>query len=325
MSIYSKVFFSTEEDYPGDKWLLFYNYSKSGYRNWFLKDGEYGRPSIEDCSQALKKHMPEFHPLWEHLIQISSADETMAKMLSLYCPATTKRGCAQAVWTRDNPILVRNYDYAIELLEGRIQKTNWFGTKVIASTDSLWGALDGMNEHGLALSLAYGGNDDIGKGFGVSLVLRYILEFCKNTQDAIAVLKRVPINMSYNITILDSLFHFKTLEISPTYGVKEQSKPFAVNKQGGFDLSSYSLFSNSLEKEKAIFDKLSDPLVNIETFVDTFSYAPLFSRNYKKSFGTLYTVIYNPFLRAMEYRWPNHLRLYQSFEYFLEQESWVLY
>lgn len=69
--------------------------------------------------------------------------------------------------------------------------------------------------------------------------------------------------------------------------------------------------------------KLYDPLSSVESFVNAFEYSPLFAANYAQGFGTLYTAIYNPQLRAMEYRWPNHLRMYQSFAYFEEYELWV--
>ena len=46
---------------------------------------------------------------------------------------------------------------------------------------------------------------------------------------------------------------------------------------------------------------------------------------FANAFGTLYTAIYNPLFRAMEYRWPYHVRMYQSFEVFIEQTLWVSY
>ena len=39
--------------------------------------------------------------------------------------------------------------------------------------------------------------------------------------------------------------------------------------------------------------------------------------------GTLYTAIYNPQLRSVEYRWPNRLRMYQSFAFFEEYDVQV--
>ena len=58
---------------------------------------------------------------------------------------------------------------------------------------------------------------------------------------------------------------------------------------------------------------------------NAFEYSPLFATDYENGFGTLYTAIYNPQLKAMEFRWPHYLRAYQSFDYFEEKEIWVTY
>lgn len=78
------------------------------------------------------------------------------------------------------------------------------------------GVLDGLNEDGLAVSLTFGGRRIVGEGFGVPLLLRYILEFCTTTREAVEVLKRVPTHMAYNITVLDRSGAFMTVFIAPT-------------------------------------------------------------------------------------------------------------
>lgn len=325
MSYLTKRISSICEDYPKEKWLKFYNEVNWGYRQWFLQNDSRNRPELSESKEALQYYMPEFVPLWEHLISLTEADEVMANMLSLYSPASYKRGCSQAVWTRYSPILVRNYDYSPLLYEGRLVKSKWFKTNVICTPDCLWGALDGINEFGLSVSLAYGGNDIVGKGFGVTLVVRYILEFCKNTLEAIEVLKRIPVNMAYNITLVDAWYHVATVQLSPIEKPKVTSSPFAVNQQGQFDLSTYSIFSNSSEREQVLSEILFDPLVSIESFVAAFAYEPLFTTDYKNNFGTLYTAIYNPFLRACEFRFPGHIKIYQSFDNFIEYDINVIY
>ena len=189
----------------------------------------------------------------------------------------------------------------------------------------MWGALDGINEHGLSVSLAYGGNDVVGKGFGITLVVRYILEFCKNTNEAIQVLKRIPVNMAYNVTLVDAWNNVSTAILSPIEKPKITSSPFAVNQQGKFDLSTYAIFSNSSEREQVLSEILFDPLVSIESFVEAFAYEPLFSRDYKNNFGTLYTAIYKPFLRACEFRYPGPIKIFQSFDNFIEYDINVTY
>jgi predicted choloylglycine hydrolase len=323
--VLQKRFRIIEEEHPGEKWLDFYRETQLSYREWFKKEGDFSRPSYAQCRLALKEHMPELLPLWEHLLKISDGDDVTARLLSLYCPTPYLAGCSQAVWLRYNPVLVRNYDYDPKLCEGRILKSRWHDTTVIASTDCLWGVLDGMNEHGLSISLSFGGKEDVGEGFGIPLILRYILEFCKTTVEATEVLCRVPTHMAYNVTILDAHFHVNNVEVSPFMSPVVSQTPLAVNHQGDFELTNYAMFSRSHERKQVLIDKLYDPLMSVESFINAFEYDPLFVSNYGDGFGTLYTAVYNPSLRAMEYRWPYHLRHYLSFEHFEEQEFWVTY
>ncbi len=325
MSGLQKCFQAVQEDYPGQKWLAYYQQTIAGYRQWFASEGEFNRPDLAQCSAALQLHMPELVPLWQRLLDLAGGDMLDARLLSLYCPSASPSGCSQAVWTRYTPTLVRNYDYAPEFCEGRILKTRWHGTEVIASTDCLWGVLDGMNEHGLAVSLAYGGKDAVAPGFGISIILRYVLEFCATVEEAVKVLRRVPANMAYNVTVLDAYGQVRTVELTPYAAPNVGYKPLAVNHQGDYELTNYALFSNSYERQQFILGRLYDPLSSVESFVNAFEYSPLHASNYAQGFGTLYTAIYNPQLRAMEYRWPHRLRMYQSFACFQEYDLWVDY
>ena len=75
------------------------------------------------------------------------------------------------------PLLVRNYDYALDVVSGRFEFSNWAGRPVIAKAQRPWGGcIDGMNGDGLVASLTYGGNAAQGLGFSVILMLRYVLE-----------------------------------------------------------------------------------------------------------------------------------------------------
>ncbi|HHO59224.1 MAG TPA: hypothetical protein ENJ64_03200 [Thiotrichales bacterium] len=311
------------EEKAGDKWLAFYRAAIDGYRKWFLSEGEFNRPNYQACHNAIKKYMPELEPLWLSLIELTGADDLEARLLSFYCPAPYVSGCSQAVWTKYNPVLVRNYDYDLDLCEMRVMKTRWFDTDVIASTDCLWGVLDGMNEHGLCLSLSFGGTRDRGVGFGIPVILRYILEFCQTTQQAVEVLQRVPTHMAYNVTILDAGYNVNTVEINPNNITRVSHIPLAVNHQGEYELTDYAVFSKSYERKKFLIEKLYDPMINIESFIDSFEYTPLFAENYDEGFGTLYTAVYNPTLKATEFRWPYGVRRYRSFVNF-EEEAFVV-
>jgi len=320
----TKLFQFVDEPVIGEKWLDFYKGSKEGYKEWFLKEGEFSRPDYQTCHNAIKKYMPEFENFWLSLIEKTGAGDLEARLLSFYNPSPYVSGCSQAVWNGYNPILVRNYDYDVDLTERRVLKSKWFDTEVIASTDCLWGVLDGINEHGLSVSLSFGGVSDRTDGFGIPIILRYILEFCKTTSEAVEVLNRIPTHMAYNITIIDSESVVKTVEIFPGNSNNVSHIPLAVNHQGDFVLSNYAIFSKSMERKRTLIEKLYDPWVTAESFVDSFAYAPLFTDNYSGGFGTIYTAIYNPFFRAAEYRWKG-INKHVSFTNFYEESFYINY
>ena len=72
-------------------------------------------------------------------------------------------------------------------------------------SDCLWGALDGVNEDGLAVALAFGGRREVGRGFAVTLLLRYLLEQCADVPQALEAMAAVPVNLSYNIVLVDAV------------------------------------------------------------------------------------------------------------------------
>ena len=74
---------------------------------------------------------------------------------------------------------------------------------MLGTSDLLWGLLDGMNEDGLAVSLTFGGRQDVGDGFGIPLVLRYVLETCATVGQAVSALQRIPVSQSYNVALVD--------------------------------------------------------------------------------------------------------------------------
>ncbi len=323
MSAPIKHFYAVQEDQPAQKWLAHAQAALPAYRQWFASEGDIKRPALADCRNAMHTHMPEMVPLWERLLDLLQADDTTARLLSFYCPAVSKSGCSQAVWTRYAPTLVRNYDFVPRLCEGRVLHSAWHGTRVIASTDCLWGILDGMNEQGLSVSMSFGGKDDVFSGFGIALILRYVLEFCTTVDEAVKVLRRVPCHMAYNVTVLDAYGQVRTVEINPLCETSVATKPLAVNHQGEFELTQYAMVSNSHERHHAIMDKLCDPLCNVESFVNAFEYSPLHCTDHGHGMGTLYTAVYNPQRRAMELRWPRRQRMYQSFAHFEACDLWV--
>ncbi len=250
--------------------------------------------------------MPELLPTFERLCELAGGGDMVSRFLSLYCPPPYLSGCTQAVWTGDEPLLVRNYDYSAQRLEAVLLKSCWNGQTVIAMSDALWGVLDGINESGLAVSLAFGGRLESGKGFGIPLILRYILEFCKTTDEAIEVLQRVPTHMSYNITVVDPSQRFATVYVAPDKLPVVRQVPVATNHQGKVEWPRHAWATATLERESAVQSILADTEETAEGLIAGFLRPPIFNNAYRRGFGTLYTAVYRPVSRQASYLWPQH-------------------
>ena len=181
------------ETTPGSRWRALFDATWPAYRSWYTRDGLAARPSLSECRDALARYMPELIPTWERLCRLSGDEPVAARMLSMWRLPAFAVGCSQAVLPGEQPTLVRNYDYDQALFEAVIASTDYSGRRrVIGTSDMLWGLLDGMNDDGLAVSLTFGGRPDVGDGFGIPIVLRYVLETCATVEQAVDALRQDP-------------------------------------------------------------------------------------------------------------------------------------
>jgi len=299
-------FDAISEAQPGPQWQALFKHYWPAYRAWFLARGGAARPALEIALKNLRRHMPELEPTFDRLVELAGGDETAARFLSCYRPPPYLISCSQAVLRSDNagPLLLRNYDLDPQLNEGLILHTAWNGRKVMASSEFLWGVADGMNDAGLALSLAFGGRRAVGNGFGSPLILRYILEFCERTRDAVEVLRRVPSHMAYNITVLDRAAELATVQIGPQRPVTVTQAALATNHQGEPEWPEHNRFTCTLERERVLQQHLAGTPPSPKTLLTAFLRPPLYSSNYQQGFGTLYTALYRPTEGQAEWHWP---------------------
>lgn len=298
------TFRAVAEDNPGPKWAGLFAEYWPHYRRWWLREGPEARPTYREGRRALQKHMPELIPLYEELCELAGGGDMEARFLSFYGPPPYLSGCSQAIWPGAEPMLVRNYDYHPLAFDGLTLATAWQGRRVIGSSDGLWGLVDGMNEAGLALSLTFGGRHVVGDGFGVPLILRYILQTCETAEEAGAVLKRVPSHMSYNVTAVDAERHFVTAYMAPDRPTVLRHIGVATNHQERVEWASHARFTATVERERFLLQRLTLHVDPPEKFVGAFLKPPLYSVAFGAGFGTLYTAVYHPRRFAMELRWP---------------------
>ena len=298
------LFRSVAEDRPGSKWRGLFEQHWPAYRQWFLSEGIEERPTYATSRKKLKAHMPELLPTYDALCELAGGGDIAARVLGLYRPPAYLTGCSQVVLP-ETPLLVRNYDYDPALSEGLVLLSRWNGKAVLAMVDCLWGVLDGVNDSGLAVSLTFGGRKVVGDGFGIPLVLRYILEFCDSAAQVGEVMRRVPIHMAYNVTAVDRRGKFITAFAAPDRETILRQLPIAANHQAKVDWHNYARFTATLERERFLFFRLREKGMTAERLTQCFLRKPLYTTAYDHGFGTLYTAAYRPDEGAVRFLWPD--------------------
>ncbi|APE32463.1 hypothetical protein BOX17_04100 [Halomonas aestuarii] len=318
-------FRTVREETAGPRWQALFEYHWPAYEQWYLSEGERERPGYLACYNALRQHMPELLDTYRTLCKLAGGSDLAARFLSLYQPPPYITGCSQAVLASpSSTMLARNYDYPPELCEGTILYTHWNERRVIAMTDCLWGVLDGMNDRGLAVSLAFGGRKAVGQGFGAPIILRYLLEFCDTVPEASEVLARIPTHMAYNITVADSAGRYVTAMIAPDRRASIRRVPVATNHQKKIEWYAHALASETLIRERQLSILVDDEDTTEERLIAAFSSPPLFRHDYRRGLGTVYTAIYRPCSGRAQFHWPG-LNLDLSFDHFPEERITVRY
>ena len=299
-----KRFVFEREDQPGEAWLARFLAGRDEAERWYRGQGLADPPSAADCRKAIGRHMPELLPHYDRACALVGDDDLAHRILSHYRPPPETHGCTQAIWLGEGgPALVRNYDYPLDVVTDRIEITSWSCRKVIAKAQRPWGGcIDGMNEDGLVASLTFGGGNGHGLGFSIILMLRYLLETCRQVDQAITALSRIPVAMSQNVTLLDRSGAFATLFLGPDRVPAVSRGRTCANHQEIAIAPDSPAIRNSIERERAALMALDDPATTLSSLTACFLEPPLYSR--RDAFPTVYTAVYRPAELRVDYIWP---------------------
>jgi predicted choloylglycine hydrolase len=274
------------------------------YRLWWLQEGEAARPSYATGLRMLKRHMPELLDSYEQVVEAVGGGDLEARFLSHWSPPPLFGNCSLAAWTRGSNVLVHNYDYSPLLCDATVLRSCWHGAGVMAMSDCAWGATDGVNEHGLAAAIAFGGRTAVGDGFGIGLIIRYVLEFAGDVGTALEILRRVPVRLSYNVALVDRSGHGVIAQIAPDRPLVVSANAVAANRQGETEWPEHSLFCATEEREAALALAVSDPLTTASDLLELFLQPPIYRYPAMTPWGTVYTVAYDCDSASMELAWP---------------------
>jgi len=290
---------------PGPVWGGLFREYWPNYRKWWAGPGVTARPTWLEGRDAMRIHMPEIVPLYEELVEVAGGKDDQARFLSYYCPPPYLSGCSQAIWPGGRPVLVRNYDYSPYAFDSLVLRTEWQGRTVMGMSDGLFGLVDGVNDAGLSLSLTFGGRQVVGDGFGVPLILRYVLQTCNTADEAAAALARIPTHMSYNVTALDAKRNYVTVHMAPDRPAVVTHAAVATNHQEKVEWDTHARFTATVERERYLLQRLTLHTESSSRFVSAFLRPPLYSFAFKQGFGTLYTAVYEGRQRRLTLHWPS--------------------
>ena len=275
------------------------------YRSWFLREGLEARPSYAEGARALDRWMPELVGTYHGIVDAVGGGDLEARFLSHWSPPPVATACSLAAWSYDERVLVRNYDYPPSLCDTTALATSWRGTRVLAMSDCLWGAVDGINAHGLAAAIAFGGRTVVGQGFGIGLVVRYLLQVARDVDDAIAILRAVPVSMAYNVALVDRRGGAAVVQVSPDRGTHVLPGVTAANRQGATEWAEHAAMSATVEREVVLERLATSPVTTAPELIRSFLAEPLHRDPAGTPWGTVYTAVYRPDLGTLDLLWPD--------------------
>lgn len=132
--------------------------------------------------------------------------KTVAESLfTMYCFAPQNRCSSFAFCSNGKTILAKNSDFLtfVKKLCDSPYYSIEGGYRFVGNTTAWTEIEDGMNEHGLAVALTFVYPTQIMPGLNAGMLVRYILEKCKTTQQAIKVLQEFPIASAQTIILAD--------------------------------------------------------------------------------------------------------------------------
>jgi predicted choloylglycine hydrolase len=145
----------------------------------------------------------------------------------------------------------------------------------------------------------------VGRGFGIGLVVRFLLQVAATTQEAVDRLMDLPVQMSYNVAILDGLGDHRVVFVAPDRPARVTQLAAAANRQGETEWQRHADYCNTVERESYLESLVTFPLVEAADLVSAFLRPPLYRPLAESTWGTVYTASYEPVSGAMTLHWPD--------------------
>lgn len=202
------------------------------------------------CLPIYEKYYPEILEEIKGLAtgQNSSYEDLYTFLLSMYCFEFNNHCTCIAIKDEENILLGRNSDFLVSL-EKLYMNCLYHLDNVYAfngNTTAFIEMEDGINEYGLAVGLTFVYPTIIKAGFNAGMLVRYLLEKCKTTDEAISFLKDVPIASQQTLTIADRIGNIVVVECNceKTEIIRPNTNSSFVTTANEFNSSIMKQFNN---------------------------------------------------------------------------------
>jgi hypothetical protein len=190
--------------------------------------------------------MPELVPTWERLTTMIPGSCDARAALALWNPPPFLTGCSQAAVVDGGQHSSATTTGTTACSTGSWPRRPTPAARCSACSTAC-GAAGWSQRRRARRLLTFGGLPEVGDSFGIPLVIRYVLEVCGTVEEAVQVLRRVPVHMSYNVTALDRSGRWATVYIAPDRPPRVTDRAVTTNHQGSVEWAPYATAIRSVE------------------------------------------------------------------------------
>ncbi|MTI79712.1 MAG: linear amide C-N hydrolase [Firmicutes bacterium] len=260
----------------------------------------------EKCTHVYKKVFPEILDEIRGLAdgQNIAFKDMAAFLFVIYCFVFDNKCSCFAFHDNNNIVLGRNSDFLTDiekLCDSAYYKLD-NSYSFVGNTTAMIEMEDGVNEHGLAIGLTFIYPTIIKPGLNAGMLVRYILEKCKTTKEALESLQKLPIASSQTLTMIDKTADMAVVECNceKTSVIKSKYFVFSTNHFVSDEMKKYQFDGiddvHSHERHKTLYNTFNtneNYSVDFAKNLLSGTYGFMCQYDRKQGFDTVWSSVYD--------------------------------